>query len=181
MHLADRSVQETFNKVLENIENYIAFTFKEVDKAIERDFYNPQRNQCCFETILDLNGDSIRQSLIVLEDDLYSNDLNWCFGGYSPSHDCIIISTARIRSENHLYDLIGHEIGHFLGMCTNDRVNTVEMLGMHCTNDLCVMQQKMTVKDALEHTYARHAINAPLYCDDCLNDVKELLIKNEKS
>lgn len=169
----DDKIKDIFDRLANDMGIDITFDIQEIGKDVEKHSYVEERNQCNLESIIDFFDESIDKTIIIIEKDLYFTGLNWCFGGYTPSHGCIIISTARLQSENHMYDLIGHEMGHLLNTCPEERTNTIEMLGSHCTNDLCVMQQKMTVKEAVEYTTRRHEANAPLYCEQCINDIKK--------
>lgn len=164
----DALTKNTIGRISKSVD--ITFDFENIGKGVEEHSYVEERKQCNFDSIINFLGE-IKQSIVIIEKDLYFEGLNWCFGGYAPDHDCIILSLSRLQSENHLYDLMGHEIGHMLGTCPIDRENTIEMLGSHCTNDLCVMQQKMTVAESIIYTNLRHDNDAHLYCEQCMDDI----------
>lgn len=113
------------------------------------------------------------QKIILFEDDLFTPSLNWCFGMYSyrGGHDVVALSTYRMQSFAHFQDLLAHELGHMYGAAPQGRTNTIESLGPHCNNQLCVMQQKLTVSDSLAHVDLRRRMRAPFFCTQCQEDL----------
>ncbi len=116
--------------------------------------------------------------LIILDSDIYSgdSDCNWFFGGYSQVQDSlgyVTLSTARVNSNIQARDLIRHELGHMFGAPSTQRSNTYELGGLHCSNDLCVMQQKMSVDEAIKYSQERARLNAETYCPQCQLDIKQ--------
>ncbi len=152
-------------------------------KELERTAYNSQRKQVdldiFFERFREINPnrDSSSQNIILLEEDIFRPNLNWCFGqsGIENGQNYVIISNYRItRNGLSLKDWICHELGHMYGAAKKGRSNTTESLGSHCTNDLCVMQQKLSISEAINYANERRAKNAPTYCPQCQNDLKSV-------
>lgn len=141
------------------------------------------RDQVCLDGILDAiprltragepGADKTKQKIILFEHDLFSKGLNWCFGVYSQrgGHSMVVLSNARMEGNEHFQYLIAHELGHMYGAAKKGRTNTAESLGSHCINDLCVMQQKLTVRDSLEHLRKRRIQSAPFYCEQCQDEL----------
>tara|TARA_Y100000310_G_C20667475_1_gene808411 strand:+ start:967 stop:1587 length:621 start_codon:yes stop_codon:yes gene_type:complete len=115
--------------------------------------------------------------IILIDHDLYDGSdprSNWFFGGYvgnSMGLGYIQLSTARLQNKNHERDLIRHELGHMFGAAPEGRSNTYELLGSHCSNDLCVMQQKDTVPSAINYANKRARKKAPIFCGQCEDDI----------
>lgn len=156
---------------------------KVIDEVINAS-YKGHRNQvdyneflryfCNMEPTLQLEATS--KKLVFINQDLYSTGLNWCFGGFSrlfPGEGYIVLSTNRINDALHLADIIGHEAGHMFNAPSYDRKNTYQSLGLHCSNELCVMQQKLTVEDSIQYAYERKAKNTSMYCNECKEDIKK--------
>ena len=149
-------------------------------KELVRFSYEPRRKQVNLNTFLQRfeminpNRNPNSQNVILLEEDIFRPGLNWCFGesGNLNNQNYIVVSTARIENERELQDWMCHELGHMYGAARKGRSNTIEALGSHCTNDLCVMQQKVSVKEAREYTKMRELLNAPTYCPQCQNDLR---------
>jgi predicted Zn-dependent protease len=57
------------------------------------------------------------------------------------------------------------------GAPSNGRKNTYEYLGLHCSNDLCVMRQTDEADELIAYVQERISKNAPTYCDDCKKDI----------
>ena len=130
-----------------------------------------------FKSIPAVVNEPERQNIILLEQDLYSDGLNWCFGGYQQHAgvDFVTVSTARIQDDIHLFHILAHELGHMYGATYQGRSNTEQNLGSHCTNDLCVMQQQLTVADSVRYAHRRMNSNAPTYCRQCGDNLKTSL------
>lgn len=115
-------------------------------------------------------------SLLVTKHDLYADKLNFCLG-VSKENAFSIVSTARFIDRNNRLDVEGlktivmHEFGHLIGLTHEGRANTTEQLGIHCTNDGCIMQQRMD-GDFREITTARltakQLYGLPPICSDCI-------------
>ncbi|MBU1974452.1 MAG: hypothetical protein KKH52_03600, partial [Nanoarchaeota archaeon] len=142
---------------------------------------HPRRKQVHIKRLLDqiislneVRNNPQRQNLILLEQDLYADGLNWCFGGYQHylGKDFVTISTARIQDEAHLFHIFAHELGHMYGAAFRGRSNTREELGFHCLNDLCVMQQQLSVKESASYAHRRLKSKAPTYCHQCQDDLR---------
>jgi len=121
---------------------------------------------------LDVSWDQGTQKIILLPQDFYAEKIAWCFGQYIPIIDTVILSSKRVKREKHWEDLLAHEIGHMYGAAPRGRTNTIELLGSHCTNNLCVMQQKITAEDSERYALQRNNLRAPTYCGQCTKDIK---------
>ncbi|MBR1601113.1 MAG: hypothetical protein IJ677_05990 [Alphaproteobacteria bacterium] len=116
-------------------------------------------------------------SILVTKHDLYADGLNFCLG-VSKENAFSIISTARFVDGNNRFDVEGfktvvmHEFGHLIGLTHEGRVNTSEQLGSHCTNDGCIMQQRMD-GDFSDITrirlVAKQQYGLPPICSDCID------------
>lgn len=120
--------------------------------------------------------------LIIVDEDAYSGDpaCNWFFGALSKCPESLgylFVSTNRMQSENHTRDTFRHELGHMFGAPSEGRSNTYESDGLHCSNDLCVMQQKDTVHDAVAFAEQRAMANAPTFCSQCKEDIQRFEVK----
>lgn len=149
-------------------------------KYFEQLSYDPLRDQVSFDRFIDLVDrtremqDLSSEKIIIIESDLFSAG-NWCFGKsrHYNNKDYMIVSTSRIQNELHLFNIFAHELGHMYGAARKGRSNTEEDdLGYHCINDLCVMQQKLTVKESLAYTNQRHKANAQTYCMQCQDELR---------
>ena len=114
--------------------------------------------------------------LIIIDEDAYSGDedCNWFFGALSKVPDSLgylFVSTARMQSENQARDILRHELGHMFGAPSQGRSNTYDLWGLHCSNDLCVMQQKASVGQAVKYAEQRAKAGAPTYCSQCEEDI----------
>lgn len=150
-------------------------------KNIESRAYNHYRRQVNLDDVLEMadktpeiGKNNNKQKIILLEKDVFGPGLNFGFGAYTPYNgkDYTILSMARIQNINQLFDLFAHEIGHMYGAASPGRSNTEENLGSHCLNDLCVMQQKNSVKEAIEYANKRHRAGAMAYCPQCENELR---------
>lgn len=145
--------------------------------------FSPQRRQVQGRQLLDrINSSGIGKftsqgKIIIIDNDIYYPGLNWCFGGYTETDrglGYILISTARMKSENHAKDILRHEIGHMFGAPSQGRSNTYGNLGLHCSNDLCVMQQKDGLREAVSYAEQRARLNAGTYCSQCEDDIRRI-------
>lgn len=149
-------------------------------KHLEQGAYNPDGGQVSRDEILKMadkipkiGGDRTTQKIILVENDLYTPSVNWCFGGFTHFHgnDYIVISTARVKNLLHFTDINIHELGHMYGAPRRGRRNTTEHLGTHCLTDLCVMQQKDTVEASEAYSKRRHQLKSDSYCPQCKDDI----------
>ena len=153
---------------------------------IEKNF-NPKRNQLHSRGLIKdivktgFHNDFKRDGkIIIVDEDLYDDGLNWCFGGFMGTRigiGYILLSTSRLQNDYHARDLIRHEIGHMFGAPSDNRAcelngNVYEHLGLHCSNDLCVMQQKDRVDFSVKYAIKRARLNADTYCSQCTNDIR---------
>lgn len=104
--------------------------------------------------------------------------LNFCFG-YTRG-DVTIQSVARLRDLNGedgatmLGGLIMHELGHVFSIAGDpNRGHTEYLLGMHCTNFGCVMQQGLTREELLKKFVGAKKLHR-FYCSDCMRDIKRI-------
>jgi len=159
-----------------------------VDNIVKNNF-RPKRNQVHYKEIRhDLrnvpeianNPDS--KKIVLIESDLYDGssrgDLSWCFGGCDSNNEYIIVSTARITDPIHELGVYLHELGHMFGAAPCSRSHTEENLGSHCTNDYCVMQQKLTVPEFSEHDneiadMIENGSRDSWFCEQCQDDIIE--------
>jgi len=152
-----------------------------VDK-FARGSYNERRGQVNVDSFVnDISTAPVMQKfykngkLILLDYDLYGEGLNWCFGGFTPTNvglGYVILSTAKMQNNGQARDWLRHELGHMFGAPSTSRKNTYESLGLHCSTPLCVMQQKLTVDEAVRYAEQRARANATTYCRDCEKDIK---------
>ena len=176
-------------KPYESVEWYLSRAKEAAEK--EGRWYNKKQLNAS-QLIFDLtSGPSCKRMpgwrILMTHHDLYGQDqrgrpLNFCFG-LSCENALSIVSTHRfIDGNNRLLlenfkTLVQHEFGHILGLTVPGRINTYELLGPHCQNDQCVMQQQMSGNLA-EMTEARlsrkHAGLSPI-CPDCINQGKKNL------
>lgn len=149
-------------------------------KKIEQQSYDPSKKKVNFDKFIDLIDRTQEmqnlstEKIIIIESDLFSAGLNWFFGRYISynNKDYVIVSTSRIQNKFHLFDIFAHELGHMYGAAKRGRSNTEENIGSHCINDLCVMQQRLTVKESLDYVNQRHKANAQTYCFQCQDDLR---------
>jgi len=168
---------------------------KEVDcqgaiSKIANQCYNPKRGQMDCDMFLDKihNTNFMRRNpeeakIITLDHDFYAPSLNWCFGGFNGTTNglgYIQLSTARLQNEDHARDLVRHELGHMFGAAPAGRPNTYEHLGSHCSNDLCVMQQKDTVQSAAKYAKQRKKLNVATFCGQCEDDILNFVPRNKR-
>jgi predicted Zn-dependent protease len=114
--------------------------------------------------------------VILISHDLYLGRANgFCFGGYTPTEEglgYLLMSTARTETPEFAADVLRHELGHMFGAPSEGRRNTEESLGFHCLTPYCVMQQKLTVGDALRYATQRAKSGAQTYCEQCEKDIQ---------
>lgn len=120
--------------------------------------------------------------IIVIDQDAFSGDedCNFFFGALSKCPESlgyVLVSTARMQSENHARDIIRHEVGHMFGAPSEARNNTYELYGLHCSNTDCVMQQKDSVAKAVRYAEQRAKRNAGTYCGQCEQDIQNFRVK----
>ncbi|MEK6952195.1 MAG: hypothetical protein AABX29_04205 [Nanoarchaeota archaeon] len=158
---------------------------------INRNF-NSSRNQLNSEGLMRdiLKTSEMKQlrrdgKIIIVDEDLYGEGLNWCFGGFMGTMiglGFILLSTARLQDDCHARDLIRHEVGHMFSAPSEKRRqktngNVYDNLGLHCGNDLCVMQQKDTVDSSVEYSHQRARSNADSYCGQCIKDIRDYEVR----
>lgn len=115
---------------------------------------------------------------ILFDYDIYDGSephSNWFFGGVSKTNvglGYLILSTARFQGEIHARDILKHEAGHLFNAPSKGRSNTYEHLGLHCSNNFCVMQQKDTVPSSIKYAHERARKKASAYCYQCEDDIR---------
>lgn len=116
-------------------------------------------------------------TILLTKDDLYPDrSMNYCLGVGREGLGCIV-SAARYSDKNgKLVDIenfktvVAHEFGHVIGLTYSDRKNSVEMLGPHCADTSCIMQQRVN-GDYSDVTRARiqaKRMGLPPICPDCI-------------
>jgi len=126
-------------------------------------------------------------SILVTKHDLYADGLNFCLG-VSKENAFSIVSTARFIDRNNVLDVEGfktvvmHEFGHLIGLTHEGRANTAEQLGSHCTNNGCIMQQRMD-GDFREITAirleAKRRYGLPPICSDCIDSGEKFFARQQ--
>ena len=145
--------------------------------------FEPQRRQVHFVRLLEkINAAQLLNSLrregkfIVVDADLYSDSAsNWCFGGFCPTEyglGYLMVSAARFEDDVLARQVLRHEFGHLFGAPSKGRSNTVEELGLHCTTDLCTMQQKLSVAEAKKSALQIEKAGSFPYCPQCTEDIQ---------
>lgn len=89
-------------------------------------------------------------------------------GGFGP---CLSASTIG-DDEGFFKDIVMHELGHTFNATHNDRRNTVENLGSHCTDPDCLMYEYAYTKESY---LRRKNGNKPIFCKDCMESMNEYL------
>ena len=144
-------------------------------------------NQLCSDLISDPYTKTIPQwSVFVTKHDLYATGMNYCLG-FSQENKFAIVSTARFVDENNKLDLenfktvLMHEFGHLIGLTNKKRVHTQELLGAHCTNDGCIMQQRMNgdYTDLTKARLKRRHLGKPPICDDCIVEGHKFFVRQK--
>jgi predicted Zn-dependent protease len=154
--------------------------------------FNSERNQVKYSEFYKqfIHSSEFRQiafygKLVIIDEDLYDDGLNWCFGGFGPTFirqrgkfglGQVILSSARIIDVTHARDWLRHEIGHMFNAPSKRRKNTVESLGLHCTCNLCVMQQKLRVDESYKYSIERAKKKAYTYCPYCEKDIRDYVV-----
>jgi len=118
--------------------------------------------------------------------DLCAGDLSWCFGIARPSTRVTVQSLARYRwldeaeASACIRRTLRHELGHIF-CCAADarRSNTVEKLGMHCTNLGCSMQQTMSLNEL--RIAVRKENPRQCFCAQCMDDLRRFRLWQENN
>ena len=147
-----------------------------------------ERGQISIDQLcVDLHSDPYRQqipqwSVLITKQDLYGtlpngDKLNFCLG-VSHENEHSVISTARFVGRNGVLDpeefktVVMHEFGHLIGVTKKGRVHSNEQLGAHCTNDGCLMQQRMDgdYKELTRARLLRERRGQTPICGDCITE-----------
>lgn len=155
---------------------------REFAEDILGEVYEPHRRQVHYSRLLEkimanpgIEGYWKDGKVFVVDADLYADGADrWCFGGFTKTNvglGYILLSAARLEDGVLAKQVLRHEVGHMFGAPSRGRKNTVEMLGPHCINDLCTMQQKLSVMDAKSLSYQIQDAGLFPYCDDCARDI----------
>ena len=164
---------------IQQVKNVESFLDNIVEETFER-----KREQTHYDRLLrkinatkELNNLWREGKLIIVDTDLYSDSTNnWCFGGFCPTKyglGYLLVSTARFEDNTLAKQVLHHEIGHMFGAPSEGRTNTIEELGLHCTNDLCAMQQKITVSEARKYAHKIEKKDLFPYCLQCTEDIQK--------
>ena len=71
--------------------------------------------------------------------------------------------------------IVQHELGHIFGMVADlNRSNTKDILGPHCTNRGCTMQQALSVPEWVQNARDAYQMGR-VYCPQCLKDARRTL------
>ena len=126
-------------------------------------------------------------SILVTKHDLYADGLNFCLG-VSKENAFSIVSTARCLNRDNTLNVEGlktivmHEFGHLIGLTREGRVNTANQLGSHCSNDGCIMQQRMD-GDFRDITATRLELKRqyglPPICNDCIDSGESFFARQQ--
>lgn len=115
--------------------------------------------------------------LIILDEDIRSDRTNVSFGG---SMSCrygglgtSVVSTARLPTVASAKHVIRHELGHMFGAANEGRSNTKYTMGWHCTNDLCTMQQKANLEEAINYAHEIKNSKKKPFCPQCEEDIQK--------
>ena len=144
-------------------------------------------NQLCEDLAADPYTKKIPQwSILITRHDLYATGLNYCLG-ISEENKFAIVSVARFIDEDNKLDLenfktvLMHEFGHLIGLTNKKRVNTEELLGAHCTNDGCIMQQRMNgdFTDLTKARLKKKHLGKPPICDDCIREGRKFFVRQK--
>ena len=114
--------------------------------------------------------------ILITKEDLYGRGVNWCLGRSEENKGCII-SIARFLDSNNKLDIEGfktvlmHEFGHIIGLTNENRVHTEKNLGAHCTNDGCIMQQRLDgdFREITQERLRKKRNGQPPICQDCID------------
>jgi len=105
----------------------------------------------------------------------YTSGVTKTQNGTTSAADAIVVSmNACSSNKEFLKTVLIHELGHVFRATDNNRANTEENFGPHCTNDLCVMRQgdlQQQNNDRLQ----RKALHKPPFCNDCIESMREYL------
>jgi predicted Zn-dependent protease len=188
--IADSIIEKSISEIgrLNPLEGILVENSENMISECIRDSFNEQRNQVNYSSFLFSFLDSLKQKgldnqtkkIAFFDEDLYMGNVGWVFGGYQPiplSPGLIILSGHRLIDPLQMKDIICHELGHMFNAPSNGRKNTYELLGLHCSNYLCVMKQNMSIQKAVRYAHKRLARNADTFCDECQNDIKSYFYK----
>lgn len=167
--------------------------------AVHEGRWQTRRQISATQLCEDLTADPYREqipqwSVLITKNDLYGHTtdqfgrqqrLNFCLG-ISYENQFSIISIARFLDEQKRLNIEGfktvimHEFGHLIGLTQEGRAHTEEKLGCHCSNDGCIMQQRMD-GDFTELTKVRLAAKRfyglPPICGDCIDEGKKFFAR----
>lgn len=117
--------------------------------------------------------------VLVTNSDLTAEGLNFVFGATNREAFSTVQSVRRFvetvtdpRLRNAMISrLFRHETGHLLGLPTDQRPNTEENLGAHCTN-VCTMRQGVSIQAWARNTVEEFKSGVH-FCEDCRQDLAE--------
>lgn len=89
-------------------------------------------------------------------------------GGFGP---CLSAGTIG-NDEGFFKDIVMHELGHTFNATHEERRNTVENLGSHCTDPDCLMYEYAYKPESYRR---RKNSNKPIFCKDCMESMHEYL------
>lgn len=87
------------------------------------------------------------------------------------------ISAAQCGSdEAYFKDIVMHELGHTFNATHENRKNTVEQLGSHCTDADCLMYKEAYSQNAFKRRQALKQDNP--FCADCMEAMRDFMERN---
>ena len=117
--------------------------------------------------------------------DLRTDDCGWCFGAAKPAYKVTVQSVNRYRELSSLFEsacikrTLRHEMGHiFCCAYSKYRSNTVDKIGIHCTNPGCSMRQTMSLNELKVAALEEDPRNC--FCPQCLQDLRNFKDRYEK-
>lgn len=92
--------------------------------------------------------------------------------GISNQRDACISTAACGKNKEYFKEIIEHELGHVFRATHKARCNTVDNLGSHCLDEDCLMFEYAYTQKSFNR---RQRNNKPLFCDDCLESMREYM------
>lgn len=80
------------------------------------------------------------------------------------------------NDEVYFKDILMHELGHTFNATHEQRKNTVEQLGSHCTDADCLMYKEAYAQSAFNHRQALKQDNP--FCADCMESMRDFMEHN---
>ena len=123
--------------------------------------------------------------ILVTGLDLCTDNSGWCFGAAKPAYRVTVQSVNRYRGLSLTMEAacikrtLRHEMGHiFCCAYSKYRSNTVNMMGIHCTNPGCSMRQTMSLNELMAAALEENPRNC--FCPQCLQDLRTFKAQCER-